>query len=83
MYTGRSHLPGSVCPLATMDSKPSGGLVRVQSSLRIWCSFPRATSLRNMIPVRSPEHRTVEHTEIQACVNMTTRYKNYIILYSG
>ena len=34
-----------------MQSYPEGALVNLQSSFVIVCSFPSATSFRNMIPV--------------------------------
>ena len=51
-------LPGSVLPLAMTESKPLGGATRLESSMVMWCSLPRATSLRNMMPV-FPAQRTI------------------------
>lgn len=51
VWKRKELLPGSTDPRATTQSYPAGAFVKEELSLVMVCSFPRATSHRNITPV--------------------------------
>ena len=77
--TEEKDLLGSVRPRATMQSYPDGALVNLQSSFVIVCSFPSATSFRNIIPVL-PAVLTVEEHNNKLYFNRVLKSDFHILV---